>query len=343
MLTDFQFTHKGGDFLANIQEYRNIYRYVLDALEKGKLSRRELIYAVIDSFMLSDSERRDDSVNGRFNTLRSLAGTVINDMEAKNIIKRDSSGLYSRVEEKFIAIRIEECEHEILEILKYTPKSKQQIKDELVSFFQTDSTPTTRDDNKLLTYMGQILKRLISENVLSFDGSVYSTLPEKSAYIKNKKDILSLKADFLSRIHSRGGEFFEHYFMNLLARYLAAKGKTVIESHVTGGSADGGIDGIAKTVDCLGFRETIMVQTKNRIDISNETDIRGFYGAVCAQQGSRGIFATTSDFHPMAEKFLNSIDNCVGVNGNKLFEMATEAEYGIKRTSGRLAIDREII
>ena len=86
-----------------------------------------------------------------------------------------------------------------------------------------------------------------------------------------------------------------------------------------------------------------MVQTKNRIDISTETDIRGFYGAVCAKQGSRGIFATSSDFHPMATKFLDSIDNCVGVNGDKIFSMASETGYGIKNDGTKLLIDNEII
>jgi len=85
-----------------------------------------------------------------------------------------------------------------------------------------------------------------------------------------------------------------------------------------------------------------MVQTKNRNDHSTETEVRGFYGAVCAAQGSRGIFATSSDFHPMAKKFLDSIDNCVGVNGERIFAMATDVSYGIKRVDGKLVIDKAI-
>lgn len=329
--------------MANIKEYRNIYRLILDSLENGRLSRRELIFSVIDAFNLTDYERLDDSMNGRLNTLRSRVGLVISDMEAKGFIKAEPSGLYSKVEEKDILIRVEECEKEILDILKAKPKTKLQIKDSLVSYFGTDTTPSQRDDNKLFTYMGQILKRLTNEGILDFDGATYSIAPERSAYIKNRQEMLELKTAFLKRLHSRGGEFFEHYFMNLITKYLALKGKTVVESHVTGGSDDGGIDGIVRTIDSLGFRETIMVQTKNRIDISTETDIRSFYGAVCAQQGSRGIFATSSDFHPMAVKFLDSIDNCVGVNGEKIFSMATEAGYGIKSNGTKLTIDNEII
>ena len=329
--------------MADIKEYRSIYRYVLDSLSKGKLSRRELIFSVIDSFELSSAERLDDSMNGRLNILRSRIGIVINDMEGKNIIAKEPSGLYFRSEPNEVLIRIEECEREILDLLKAEPKTKNQIKDALTTFFGTDTTPSVRDDNKLFTYMGQVLKRLVADEILDFSGSVYSIAPEKSAYIEDRREVLLLKSAFLSKLHSRGGEFFEYYFMNLIAKHLAKHGKKVIESHVTGGSDDGGIDGIVRTVDSLGFREVIMVQTKNRIDIATETDIRGFYGAVCAKQGSRGIFATSSDFHPMASKFLDSIDNCVGVNGDKIFSMAVETEYGIINSNGKLSIDNEII
>jgi restriction endonuclease Mrr len=179
--------------------------------------------------------------------------------------------------------------------------------------------------------------------MLNFDGSVYSIAEARCAELCSRQDVLSLKGDFLTLIHSKGGEFFEHFFMNLLEKYLIRCGKIVTESYVTGGSADGGIDGIAKTVDSLGFRETVMVQTKNRNDIAVETDIRAFYGAVCAAQGSRGIYAITSDFHPAAKEFLNSIDNCVGINGEKLFTMAVDTSYGLIRKNGILTIDSEVI
>ncbi len=329
--------------MADIKEYGKIYSLILDNLESRRLSRRELIFSVIEAFNLTEYERLDDSINGRLNTLRSRVGLVISDMEAKGFIEKEPSGLYFKAEEKDILIRAEECEKEILDILKAAPKTKQQIKDALISYFGTDTTPSVKDDNKLFTYMGQILKRLVGEGILDFDGATYSIAPEKSAYIRDRREVLLLKTAFLKKLHSRGGEFFEHYFMNLIAKHLALKGKIVVESHVTGGSDDGGIDGIVRTIDSLGFREIIMVQTKNRIDISTETDIRSFYGAVCAQQGSRGIFATSSDFHPMAVKFLDSIDNCVGVNGEKIFSMATETGYGIISNGTKLTIDNEII
>ena len=329
--------------MTSIPKYRKIYLLIIDALTSASLARGELLDAVIAGYPLTDEEREDKSTNGTLNVLRSRAGTVIGEMQKRGMISLGEDARYYKVAEKAIAIRIEEIEEALLGMLASRPMTKSEIKDTLVSTFKTDTTPTDKDDNKLFTYLGQLLKGLVAEKILSFDGAVYSIAPTRSAEIKNRREVAALKADFLSLVHSKGGEFFEHYFMNLLSRYLIRTGKTVTESKTTGGATDGGIDGIASTVDSLGFREVIMVQMKNRIDETVETEVRSFYGAVCARQGSRGIFATTSDFHPMARKFLDGIDNCVGVNGDKVFSMAIDTSYGIKREGESLVIDREVI
>ena len=329
--------------MTSIPKYRKIYLLIIDALTSASLTRGELLDAVIAGYPLTDEEREDKSTNGTLNVLRSRAGTVIGEMQKRGMISLGEDARYYKVAEKAIAIRIEEIEEALLGMLASRPMTKSEIKDTLVSTFKTDTTPTDKDDNKLFTYLGQLLKGLVAEKILSFDGAVYSIAPTRSAEIKNRREVAALKADFLSLVHSKGGEFFEHYFMNLLSRYFIRTGKTVTESKTTGGATDGGIDGIASTVDSLGFREVIMVQMKNRIDETVETEVRSFYGAVCARQGSRGIFATTSDFHPMARKFLDGIDNCVGVNGDKVFSMAIDTSYGIKREGESLVIDREVI
>ena len=323
-------------------EYRKIYKTILDALDNTPKERGELISYVTENTGLTNSEKNDRSTNSKLNVIRSTAGIIINEMVARGLISF-SDGVYSQKETKPIALRIERCEEELIRLLRESPKTRTELKDALIGYFGTDETPTQRDDQKLFTYIGQILKRLTAEKLIGFDGATYSILPERAAALRDREAVLSIKADFLTTLHAKGGEFFEIYFMNLLAKYLVRCGKTVIESSTTGGSADGGIDGIAKTIDSLGFRETIMVQTKNKQDTTNETDVRGFYGAVCARQGSRGIFATTSDFHPVAQEFLDSIDNCVGVNGAKIFSMACDTSYGIRREGDKIIIDREVL
>lgn len=324
--------------MPNIPEYNEIFGLALDELESGERARRE----IIDKIILALTDGGELSAEERL-SMRSKIGIVLSDMEKKAMIATKQDGTLQKREDKIIAIRIEKCEEQILKLVEESPKTKTELKDALVSYFGTDTTATDKDDNRLFTYMGQILKRLINDGIFDFKNDRYFCAEEKSAYIKNRTEVLALKAAFLSRLHSKGGEFFEHYFINLLTRYLARMGKTVIESYVTGGADDGGIDGVVKTVDSLGFRETIMVQTKNRADLSSETEVRGFYGAVCAKQGSRGIFATSSGFHQMAKSLLDSIDNCVGVDGDKLFSMACDVSYGIKRNGEKLIIDSEIL
>ena len=313
---------------------RLIYEAVLDAMNKGPLLKEEIIrlaLIALEDSNLDSNAALDKKIDG-----------AIADMLSKGILQK-SNGYIRRNSERPVSIRIERCEEEILKLLSKEALTRDELRERLVKIFRTDDTSTTRDDAKLASYTSQILKKLVSEKAISFDGGIYSPAPKKTAELKNRAEIIALMADFLALLHSKGGEFFERYFMSLLAKYLIRCGKTVIESRTTGGSSDGGIDGIAKTVDSLGFRETIMVQTKNRTDLTLETDVRGFYGAVCANQGSRGIFVTSSDFHPAAEKFLDSIDNCVGINGEKIFAMAIDTSYGIKREGGKLTIDREVL
>ena len=44
----------------------------------------------------------------------------------------------------------------------------------------------------------------------------------------------------------------------------------------------------------------------------------------------------------MAKALLDTIDNCVGINGDKIFSMAADTSYGIRREAGKLIIDAEV-
>ncbi len=330
--------------MARTISHAKIYRCIIDILTDSPMERSRLIEKCVERIGLSPDEYADKSTGSTKNIVRSRTGAIINEMHVRTLIGLDDFGRYYLVSERPVVIRLEKCEKEILKALTAGAISKSALRDKLKTIFGTDKTATTRDDDTLSTYMGQILKRMIAEGIIVFDGSLYRLSPKISARADDINALLSLKSDFLQRLHSKGGEFFENFFMTLLVKYSEKHGKRVLESYVTGGTADGGIDGVMKTEDSLGFRETTMVQTKNRVDISSETDVRGFYGAVCAKRGTRGIFATTSDFHTGARAFLDSLDDCVGVNGDKIFAMAIECSYGVKKCAdGKLEVDNKIL
>ncbi|MEI3078191.1 MAG: restriction endonuclease [Oscillospiraceae bacterium] len=216
--------------------------------------------------------------------------------------------------------------------------------------FGTDRTATKQDDNALRSVMGRCLVEMEKERAvvkttqglpagrtrrLSGDGARRVSWQAAEGG--------DLKRCFLEAIHTKGGEWFESYCVRLLRAYYLSEGKLVDEGFVTGGSDDGGIGSIIHATDDLGYRETVLMQMKNRHAVMTAKDVREFYGAVCAENGSRGIFITLSSFHPEAQKLLDKVDNLTGVNGDKLFEIARRCKLGLLEKNGRLCIDEALL
>ncbi len=320
-----------------------IYRHLAKILEKSPLIRSDLLSECIKSLGIPEEETKNKNIGSFSNNLRSRIGECINEMHSSSMIGIDKHGRYYPLTASPLIIRIEKCEKEIIKALSDKPHSQAELRDRLTEIFGTDKTVTRRDDDILSTYIGALLKKLISYGAVKNSEGTYSLAEKISATKDDINALLTLKSEFIEKLHSKGGEFFENYFMTLLSKYERKHGKKILECYVTGGSADGGIDGVIKTEDSLGFREITMVQTKNRVEIATETDIRGFYGAVCAKRGTRGIYAITSDFHGAALAFADALDDCIGVNGDMIFSMAIECLYGIKKSDGKLTLDTRII
>lgn len=324
----------------NTLTHKRIYSYLAALIEKAEMSRAELIDTVYER--LTSGSLGSECEVGCSTSLRGDIGAVIDEMESTGLIGISKKG-YRLIAKRPVILRSESLEREVVSSLRTSGKTKAELRSELREIFGTRLTPSSKDDNIISSLLGAILKRLLSLGIIVLDGDTYSISPKKAAKIDDIHEMLALKEEFLIRIHTRGGEYFEHYFMTLLGKYMSKLGKTVRSNKVNGGAMDGGIDGIMETTDQLGFRETVMVQMKNRIDETNETTVRGFYGSVCAYQGTRGIFATTSTFHSAARDFLDNIDNCVGLDGGEIFMMALECQYGIRKKGGRYAIDTKIV
>ena len=216
--------------------------------------------------------------------------------------------------------------------------------------FGTDKTESKADDNALRSVTGRVLLELERERHIVRSSRGYRMADEGGypgtelgSWLRQAASGGDLRTCFLEAIHTKGGEWFEVYCVELLRRYYVLTGKTVDEGAVTGGSDDGGIDGIIHTQDDLGYRETVLMQMKNRHAVMCSKDVREFYGAVCAENGSRGIFITISSFHTDAQKLLDKVDNLTGVDGDKLFEIAKKCRYGLLEQDGRWHIDDALL
>ena len=305
-------------------------------------TRMELIEGALSSYGLSKSELENCSPKSKCALVRSYLSTAITDLINKQDVKREGDR-FMLAKDELVIVHEDECEKEILSLLDSGAYTKEEIFKRLESYFGTDKTLSLRDDYSLRTIAGGTLAALIYDGTLEIVGSKYVKSCEKCANLDTPLPENEFKPIFFKQLFLMGGRFFESFVGNLLDKYYTLSNKMVVYCDVTGGSDDGGIDIVLETVDYLGFGEKIVAQTKcrDRAHVT-EKEVREFYGALTALAGSRGIYATTSVFHEGARRLLKTLDNCVGIDGDKLFELVEKTAYGVVACRGGYRFDENV-
>lgn len=310
--------------------------------EVGAASRATLMDDVTARLGLTEKERQDMRASGKYQTLRSYVGVAVDNLVSEGSL-RLFNHRYTLTRDGLVIVREDECEAAIRELLKQSTYTKAALFEALDRRFGADKTQTKKDNAMLHSCAGSVLARLVKNGEVTGDGNGYSLSRGIKKPSSRPMSADAFKKEFFARLFRMGGPFFEHFLCNLLEKYFTMTGRTVTVCEVTGGSADGGVDVVVDTVDGLGFIEHILVQAKCRERAHvTEKEVREFYGAMTAQEGSRGIYATTSLFHEGAQRFLDSLDNCVGIDGEKLFELVERTSYGIIKTRGGYRFDEAI-
>lgn len=294
-------------------------------------TRNDIIEGALSRYGLTEAELEDFSPKSKHSVVRSYIGTALNELVNKQSIIRDGD-VYSLAKEELIIVKEDMCLNQIKRILKKGDYTKEELFCMLENIFGTDTTVSTKDDNSLRTIAGAILYGMLKRGEISYvNGKYTKAQAEPNSIFSTPLPENEFKPLFLKRLFTLGGSFFESFVANLLEKYFTLANKIVVYCDITGGSDDGGIDIVLEIIDYLGFVEKIKVQTKCRDTAHvNEKEVREFYGAMNAQQGTRGIYVTTTEFHRSAQNFIDSIDDLVGIDGDKLFELVKKTRYGIK-------------
>ena len=320
---------------------------LLSQLSHGALRRKKLLESTLKSLGMSPEEIADTRLDSDSLQQKIALGALLTEMIHDEQLTEDGLGYIVPNEEGSVWFDADEVRQYITEqVTKSAPIGKRQLFLLAEQHFGTDKTASARDDNALHSAIGRILTELEREGHIRKTQRGYLPVgldaypaTELGGWLRKAAGGGNLKQCFLEAVHTKGGEWFEYFCVRLLTAYYVGVGKTVSESSVTGGSNDGGIDGIIRTTDDLGYRETILMQMKNRHAVMTPKDIREFYGAVCAEHGSRGIFITLSSFHIEAQRFMDRIDNLTGIDGNRLFLIAEQYNMGLKKKDGKTVID----
>ena len=322
---------------------KSIVKYLSSSLE---CTRNEVINGALICYGFSKQEiEKAQGATAKVNYIRSYIGTALTNLVSQGDVNVDKSKRYSLAKEQLVIVKEAECRAEILRLLKTKSMKKSDVYLALQKKFGTDKTTSKVDDNSLKQIAGQILSEEKSNGSLHEDNGLFSLTIKKqpTAYPSTALPEDQFAPLFISRINELGGEFFERFVANMLEKYYLINGRDVLSCDIVGGSNDGGVDVIMETEEELGFVEKIIIQAKNRKNIQvTEKEIREFYGVMNAQRGTRGIFVTTSSFHPSADKLLLSIPNCVGIDGNKLFSLVKQTAYGIHKTKSGFSFDNAI-
>lgn len=310
--------------------------------EVGSAMRSELVDGATARLGLSARQLQNQSATGTYQTLRSYVGGMIDDMEAEGTLCR-ADRRYTLAKEGLVIVKEDQCEAQIRVMLAKGTFTKNEIFKELDRYFGANQTVSRRDDAMLHSIAGSVLGKLVKQGAVTVTGEGYALPAGQQKVQIRPMGAEAFKKEFLARLYRLGGPFFERYLCNLLEKYYTVTGRKVLVCEVTGGSADGGVDVVVDTVDGLGFVEHVMVQAKCRERSHvTEKEVREFYGALTALSGSRGIYATTTVFHSGAQRFLDSLDNCVGIDGDKLFALAEMTAYGIMKGKNGYRFDEAI-
>ena len=331
---------------------KEVKNSIYKAFKKQNLwFRKELIEFCLRENGFTSDDLKDKSPESVSTKAKTFVGMIISNLINDGHLYLSEGKKLGLAKDLEIIIKEENTEKFIIQLLKSRKiMSKQEIFKEAEKFFGTDKTPSDSDDISLRRMAGYILAKLVREKILIKTAAGYS-LPDFLGYPNTEMGTWLYKAEnggnldecFLRAVNLKGGEFFEYFAVKILEKLFLMENKEYLKSEVTGGANDGGLDGIIETSDELGFKELILIQTKNRKSIAVTTkEVREFYGAMCAEKGTRGIFLTTSYFHRDALKFLAKTDDLVGIDGKKFVEIAKYCEMGIKEDHGKYKIDQSL-
>ena len=160
----------------------------------------------------------------------------------------------------------------------------------------------------------------VTSDDIETGGATTEELMEKGEEITKE----TLADELLDKLRTNSPDFFEKVVVDLLRKMGYGEGE------VTGGSYDGGIDGIIYQ-DELGV-DKIYLQAKrykegNR---ASPNDIKNFIASLDIKRANKGIFITTSKFvGNVVELCERSTKNIILIDGKRLAELMIKHNVGV--------------
>jgi len=176
-----------------------------------------------------------------------------------------------------------------------------------------------------------LLKEPLQEDTVEIDNvkiknSGSDALPEERLQTAYDEHLNSIKEQLLNAILKNPPSFFEHLIVDLLIKMGYGDPSS---ARVTGGSHDGGIDGIISE-DKLGLDLIYLQAKRNKAENTvGRKELQAFVGAM--QNVHKGVFITTSAFTKEASEYAATQQqkNLKLIDGSMLASLMMRYEVGL--------------
>lgn len=167
------------------------------------------------------------------------------------------------------------------------------------------------------------------EEIVQEESKTSENTPEEIMEVGYQSIVKELRNELLTNLKSQSPSFFERSVIDLLLK-MGYGGYRKDAGQATGGTGDGGIDGIINE-DKLGL-DTIYVQAKRWDNgVVGRPEIQRFYGALGGKHAKKGIFITTSKFTADALDFVKTLEvKIILIDGDQLAKLMADYNVGVQ-------------
>lgn len=266
--------------------------------DKKEHSIREAIDYIVDSFNLSEEERKEVLPSGRSYIIDNRVGWARTYLKKAGLLE-DTRRSYFQITEKGTAV---------------LDKSPTEINIKfLQNFPEFNEFRKRKDDGE----EGQ-------EHIIQEETSQTPQELLEYGYQKIKRD---LAQELIVSVKKASPRFFEQLVVELLLK-MGYGGSLKDAGKAIGQSGDGGIDGIIKE-DRLGL-DVIYIQAKRWENVVGSKEIRNFVGSLVGQKANKGVFITTSGYTKDALEYVKTITHkVILIDGEMLAQLMIENNVGV--------------
>lgn len=288
-----------------IPDFQTLMRPVLALAEAGEVRIRDAIATLADQFELTEDERRHLLPSGRQTTFANRVHWAKTFLAKAGLVSSTRRGHFV-ISDRGRRVLAEHSDRVDMKVLNQFEEYRQ---------FREAIPEADKPADSEMPAAGTV---------------PISVTPDESLRVTVNQIEQLVAKELLDRLMAAPPKFFENAVVQLL-RAMGYGGTRIDAGRVTGGSGDGGIDGVIDQ-DPLGL-DRVYIQAK-RYALDNgvgESEVRGFVGALAGKQAAKGVFVTTSRFTTAATKFVQNLQTkVVLIDGDTLAALMIRHDIGVR-------------